>query len=755
MPSANQQLKEGLSANDLATLFPFHLLINSSQKVIQFGPVVSKLVPNISIGEPIDRFFTITQPTGVTFAQAHESHVIYVPITLGLAAPRSSNKYEQRIRFIGQFHLRTKENNERQILYVGAPAVKTLKEVQRLGLAISDFAIHDQTKSNLFSSHASTIGKPSHKKDKDKEKDKDKDEKKRTSRLKLRKREKEKEKERQKEKDKRKLKLPNLKPDSGTASSPSPTAGRGSPHSAAGTGDSSLLQSLFETRVTLLDEDTDQSFTDGSYSNADLDILSQPTSSTNLTGDFGSPPVSTSNSILTVAARSSAKLSNLNPHIQVTPTSTSNSLATTPRDDHNTDQPNGLNVSTGSINNSTSAPSLPTIHEGAEPQHPVPNQTTTRKTRTTSANSLANVGLTNLHSQALDPQFDESRRALRCASYNLSRAPSTPANGLANVGQSTYNARMLRAFHDGLQQDSWNGFPLISYLVANASSNDVLGAIAKFTQNIGQLPHLLESMLRPELEGCLSPDVLFREESTFSKFAVEILKMEGQVYLKRVLANVITQIIDQPDIHLDTTLGDFSKDNAKTLVHLAEKLLDELSAQTDAQSVPFLVTHVLNLVSKHSRQRFPESELQSVSNLFLLRLLCPALIFPEKYHLTSRTPTSRRTATSLVKMIHNLLNNSPPGPGNTSRFYSEANRNLLVTFLQKLISLPTEKQVSIIDKQIRDDSGQMYPLCIIRDEILMRIEDVWGLPEPHVRRTLQSLFSVALSELTLERWPPQ
>jgi signal transduction histidine kinase/ActR/RegA family two-component response regulator/HPt (histidine-containing phosphotransfer) domain-containing protein len=118
-----------ISIDDVASVFPFHVAFDGSLTIVQIGPSLAKLAPGITVGHPLAEHFTIESPAQAEFStlRAHQSTLVVLRII------------EKNVLVRGQL-LRP---DDRSTLFLCSPWVTSTFELQRLGLSLSDFALHD------------------------------------------------------------------------------------------------------------------------------------------------------------------------------------------------------------------------------------------------------------------------------------------------------------------------------------------------------------------------------------------------------------------------------------------------------------------------------------------------------------------------------------------------------------------------------------------------------------------------------------
>lgn len=133
------------STEQLETLFPFFLMTDTSGVVRRVGPSLKKTLPQIDVGSNIDDFFAVDWPDG----SLPPSKLTNVDGKLFALRTRVG---EDRLLLLrGQFVAQ-----EDGRVFVGAPWVREVADIKRLGLSIRDFAVHDPISDYLLNLQTNT-----------------------------------------------------------------------------------------------------------------------------------------------------------------------------------------------------------------------------------------------------------------------------------------------------------------------------------------------------------------------------------------------------------------------------------------------------------------------------------------------------------------------------------------------------------------------------------------------------------------------
>jgi PAS domain S-box-containing protein len=125
-----------LAPADLARLFPFQFAVNRRCEIVQVGPVLARLCPEIAPGISLSAVIRIDRPLVEIGFQtlSAASHQLFV---LGC--------HSRPLQLRGQV-----VPLEDHLLFVGSPWLRDTGELPRLGLVLNDFAVHDPIVDLLF-----------------------------------------------------------------------------------------------------------------------------------------------------------------------------------------------------------------------------------------------------------------------------------------------------------------------------------------------------------------------------------------------------------------------------------------------------------------------------------------------------------------------------------------------------------------------------------------------------------------------------
>ena len=133
----------GLSPQQFAAAFPFHLVLDDTLTIVQVGIALHKLCPK-ALGSPLTDHFMMSRPKiDLTFAvfQAHQDTLFLLEAVNGAVTLRG--------QIIGQ-------TDQAILFFLGSPWITNMSQMKSLGLSVNDFALHDPMADYLFLLQAKT-----------------------------------------------------------------------------------------------------------------------------------------------------------------------------------------------------------------------------------------------------------------------------------------------------------------------------------------------------------------------------------------------------------------------------------------------------------------------------------------------------------------------------------------------------------------------------------------------------------------------
>lgn len=119
------------SPRQFAQVFPFHLVFDAETHVRQLGPSLQRLLPAISVGQPLSRSFRIKRPRmELDYASVVENRQsLFLLECLGTDVVLKGQMLPME--------------GEDRIAFLCSPWVTDLKSLKGMGISLSDFAVHD------------------------------------------------------------------------------------------------------------------------------------------------------------------------------------------------------------------------------------------------------------------------------------------------------------------------------------------------------------------------------------------------------------------------------------------------------------------------------------------------------------------------------------------------------------------------------------------------------------------------------------
>ena len=125
----------------LQTVFPFHIALDSGMRITHHGPKLTRLRPPLKVGDAFGEHFRVRRPPGVDGFAALASRLDALYILEVIDSPAELR---------GQM-VRTSDG---ELLFIGQPLTRNLREVKALGLSLRDFPLYDPSGDLLFAMQA-------------------------------------------------------------------------------------------------------------------------------------------------------------------------------------------------------------------------------------------------------------------------------------------------------------------------------------------------------------------------------------------------------------------------------------------------------------------------------------------------------------------------------------------------------------------------------------------------------------------------
>lgn len=121
-----------LTPHQFAAAFPFHIIMDGDGCIVQMGPSLQRLRPNVRPGDTYDTHFEIERPRSARLShEVIERHkkAVFILRTV-----------DHALRLRGQMQA---QKDSGYIFFLGSPWVTDISQLRQLGLSLRDFAVHD------------------------------------------------------------------------------------------------------------------------------------------------------------------------------------------------------------------------------------------------------------------------------------------------------------------------------------------------------------------------------------------------------------------------------------------------------------------------------------------------------------------------------------------------------------------------------------------------------------------------------------
>eukprot|EP01088_Endostelium_zonatum_P006886 TRINITY_DN19027_c0_g1_i1.p1 TRINITY_DN19027_c0_g1~~TRINITY_DN19027_c0_g1_i1.p1 ORF type:complete len:906 (+),score=132.32 TRINITY_DN19027_c0_g1_i1:56-2773(+) len=137
----------GLKPKHLGRLFPFHIVFDEDLQVLQVGPSVRKIIPGCQKGSKLTSCFSLVSPAYIPLTwkelKRHSAREQIELKSISLANSMKETTNNRCLSLIGEI-IFCKET--KTMIFVGTPKIQSVQHAQSLGISLSDFALHDQSR---------------------------------------------------------------------------------------------------------------------------------------------------------------------------------------------------------------------------------------------------------------------------------------------------------------------------------------------------------------------------------------------------------------------------------------------------------------------------------------------------------------------------------------------------------------------------------------------------------------------------------
>eukprot|EP01130_Rhizamoeba_saxonica_P002723 TRINITY_DN12488_c0_g1_i1.p1 TRINITY_DN12488_c0_g1~~TRINITY_DN12488_c0_g1_i1.p1 ORF type:complete len:579 (+),score=135.12 TRINITY_DN12488_c0_g1_i1:1-1737(+) len=208
-------------------------------------------------------------------------------------------------------------------------------------------------------------------------------------------------------------------------------------------------------------------------------------------------------------------------------------------------------------------------------------------------------------------------------------------------------------------------FDLVNSYCSVVYSNDALDRAEGLNELLkvfildDQIQPFIVWSVQKEVDETSNASELFRGTSIAALLVDEIFLQLCKGYIQCVLVDVVKKIVlSEKDYEIDSNKVDpkTSRSNCRKLAKLAQAVLDDIIE--NEEEFPWLLKYIFSKIREIVESKFSGYWNVSVGAFFFLRLICPALVFPDRWDIVEVTPksNSRRALILISKLLQNLAN---------------------------------------------------------------------------------------------------
>ena len=281
------------------------------------------------------------------------------------------------------------------------------------------------------------------------------------------------------------------------------------------------------------------------------------------------------------------------------------------------------------------------------------------------------------------------------------------------------------------------------------------------------------------IKGISQRNLLFREETIFSKYISNSLFIEGRVFLVAVLRKTLKSVLAKK-VHCEVDPAKEPDPDQRALneLNLVQAVRNLIEACTGSTSKVYQnMRRLLGKIYKATREQFDEdTAYQAVGAVFFLRFVCPNIVLPHTLGIVKEVDSvSRRKLILITKFIQLIANDSESTTQEWSdrvlqRVYTAKCKKRLRKFYEKIISggkkgkcyyesLPTvDRVVNVHAERLTAFVVKFDP--VLKPELIQRCLAAWDAMTDSQRDQLNKAHAALEKKREKERvkvektWPP-
>ncbi|XP_077989624.1 ras GTPase-activating protein 1-like isoform X2 [Glandiceps talaboti] len=255
---------------------------------------------------------------------------------------------------------------------------------------------------------------------------------------------------------------------------------------------------------------------------------------------------------------------------------------------------------------------------------------------------------------------------------------------------------------------------------------------------------LLKNLNTREIETEDERSTLFRANTIGTTLMDKYMKMTATPFVHFAVKEVILRILDsKQSCELNPLKLEKGMDVNVNCEHLLCFLKDLAEAIfSSADSCPMPLRYLCGCLQEDVKKKWPNNQdthSRVVGGFIFLRLICPAIMNPRQFNITSEPPseTAARTLTIVAKAIQNLANIVEFG---AKESYMEAlnpfiilNKGRMIRYLDELSSITEWPEITqLVCPDVSRDLAAIHQICASQIKEIQRI----GTTKPHVKKLL-------------------
>lgn len=237
--------------------------------------------------------------------------------------------------------------------------------------------------------------------------------------------------------------------------------------------------------------------------------------------------------------------------------------------------------------------------------------------------------------------------------------PSTPESEVKirnMLSKSTASSRCLVRISKLSPVKMIKRNPIALYALLDISEENIGNELVEIFAGIPESLRLTIYCILSELDKTEDSTLLFRGSGTRIRLISAMFRHIGKAFQKDLISEILGLISEEASYEIDPLKIEPNEDINENITNLKKLTIDVLSSiQNSLEKLPKIMLIILELLYNETKKKFEDHGTSTVTGLFILRFLMPALALPESIGITP--PPNCKSVTMEVSKILQFMYN--------------------------------------------------------------------------------------------------